>query len=138
MKKSELKQVLKPLIKECIKEAIFEDGVLSGLIKEVVSGLGQPTLVEKAEVSSQDFARQHNIELQQETKKDLDNKRKKLEETLGGRFEGIFENVTPVKAGFPNQKPSGQSPLSGYSPEDPGVNIDGIMSLAGNSWKKMI
>ena len=40
MKRSELKEVLKPLIKECIKEVLFEDGVLSGIIAEVVTGLG--------------------------------------------------------------------------------------------------
>ncbi|NDI03614.1 MAG: hypothetical protein EBY77_05560, partial [Rhodobacteraceae bacterium] len=65
-------QVLKPLIKECIKEAIFEEGVLSGLIKEVVSGLGQPTLVETADPPKQDFSRQHKVELQQEARKDLE------------------------------------------------------------------
>ena len=45
MKKNELKQVLKPLIKECIKECIFEEGVLSGIITEVVSGLENQRIV---------------------------------------------------------------------------------------------
>ena len=36
MKKSELKNI----IKECVKEVIFEEGVLSGLITEVIHGLG--------------------------------------------------------------------------------------------------
>jgi len=35
MKKSELKNI----IKECVKEVIFEEGVLSGIITEVVGGL---------------------------------------------------------------------------------------------------
>ena len=35
MKKSQLKS----LIKECIKEVIFEEGVLSGIITEVASGM---------------------------------------------------------------------------------------------------
>ena len=40
MKRAQLKKVLKPLIKECIKKAIFEEGDLSGLIKEVDLVLG--------------------------------------------------------------------------------------------------
>ena len=139
MKKSELKQVLKPLIKECIKEAIFEEGVLSGLIKEVVSGLGQPTLVETAESPKQDFARQRNVELQQEARKDLNNRRKKLEETLGGEFKGIFENVEPMSGGgSPQSSGNSKGPLSNYAPGDSGVDISGIMGLAGNNWKNMI
>ena len=47
MKKDQLKKILKPLIKECIKEVIFEEGILSGLIKEVAVGLGtQHSIVE--------------------------------------------------------------------------------------------
>jgi len=139
MKKSDLKQVLKPLIKECIKEAIFEEGVLSGLIKEVVSGLGQPTLVETAAPPKQDFARKHNVELQQEAKKDLDNRRKKLEETLGGEFKGIFENVDPMSGGgSPHSSGNSGGPLSNYAPGDSGVDISGIMGLAGGNWKNMI
>ena len=139
MKKSELKQVLKPLIKECIKEAIFEEGVLSGLIKEVVSGLGQPTLVETAEAPKQDFARQRNVELQQEARKDLNDRRKKLEETLGGEFKGIFENVEPMSGGgSPQSSGNSKGPLSNYAPGDSGVDISGIMGLAGGNWKNMI
>ena len=139
MKKSELKEVLKPLIKECIKEAIFEEGVLSGLIKEVVSGLGQSTLVETAEAPKQDFARQRNVELQQEARKDLDNRRKKLEETLGGEFKGIFENVEPMSGGgSPQSSGNSKGPLANYAPGDSGVDISGIMGLAGGNWKNMI
>jgi len=139
MKKSELKEVLKPLIKECIKEAIFEEGVLSGLIKEVVSGLGQPTLVEAVDPPKQDFSRQHKVELQQEARKDLDNRRKKLEETLGGEFKGIFENVEPMSGGgSPQSSGNSKGPLSNYAPGDSGVDISGIMGLAGGNWKNMI
>ena len=65
MKKNELKKVLKPLIKECIKEVIFEEGVLSGLIKEVAQGLGQQTVVMETRQDEgrekQDFSRLHNL-----------------------------------------------------------------------------
>ena len=40
MKKSELKNI----IKECVKEVIFEEGVLSGIISEVATGLRGTTM----------------------------------------------------------------------------------------------
>ena len=46
MNKQELKKILKPLIKECIKEVIFDDGVLSGIISEVVQGFEKPLIKE--------------------------------------------------------------------------------------------
>ena len=46
MNKDQLKKTLRPLIKECIKEVIFEEGVLSGIISEVVKGTGTKQIVE--------------------------------------------------------------------------------------------
>ena len=46
MKKSELKRTLKPVIKECIHEMLIEEGLLSGIVAEVVKGLGTAPLVE--------------------------------------------------------------------------------------------
>ena len=95
MKKDQLKKVLKPLIKECIKEAIFEEGVLSGLISEVVQGLGGQVISEtpRQASSTNDFSRAANIELQQESQRQLEERKRKLEESMGGgAFSGIFEN----------------------------------------------
>ena len=47
MKTNELKKVLKPLIKQCIKEVIFEDGVLSGIIGEVVKGVNTAPVIKE-------------------------------------------------------------------------------------------
>ena len=43
MKKSELKNI----IKECVREVIFEDGMLSGIVSEVVQGLGTAPLIQE-------------------------------------------------------------------------------------------
>ena len=43
MKKSELKNI----IKECVREVIFEEGMLSGIVSEVVQGMGSTTLVQE-------------------------------------------------------------------------------------------
>jgi hypothetical protein len=140
MKKQELQKILKPLIKECIKEVIFEEGVLSNLIKEVALGIGsQQTIVEtKVEEPEHDFSRQR-VELQEEAQRAMEDKKRKLEESLGGGFEGIFDNVDPIKsAGSPGQKTSNGA-LSNYAPDDAGVDISGIMAIGGGkNWKNMI
>jgi hypothetical protein len=140
MKKQELQKILKPLIKECIKEVIFEEGVLSNLIKEVALGIGsQQTIVEtKVQEPEHDFSRQR-VELQEEAQRAMADKKRKLEESLGGGFEGIFDNVDPIKsAGSPGQKTSNGA-LSNYAPDDAGVDISGIMAIGGGkNWKNMI
>ncbi len=140
MKKDQLKKVLKPLIKECIKEAIFEEGVLSGLSKEVALGLGQrEQIVETQEAPQQDFSRQR-VELQAEARQAMQEKKRKLEESMGGGFAGIFDSTEPLSSGGSVQKEgSAQSPLSAYAPNDAGVDINGLMNMAGgHNWKKMI
>ena len=140
MKKSELQKLLKPLIKECIKEAIFEEGVLSGLIKEVALGLGQrEQIVEKQEVPQQNFSRQR-VELQEEARAAMQAKKKKLEESMGGGFSGIFDSTEPLSSGgHVSSEGSSNGPLSQYTPADAGVDITGIMNLGGgHNWKKMI
>ena len=135
MKKSELKQVLKPLIKQCIKEVIFEEGILSGIITEVVGGLTHQTQdnqIVESKASPEPFTRSSHKE---ET-------RKRLAEAISkDAYNGvnIFENIEPLSTkGSPSKSPSASSPLSTYAPNDPGVNIDGILSVAKNNWAKLL
>ena len=141
MKKQELQKILKPLIKECIKEVIFEEGVLSNLIKEVALGIGsQQTIVEtKAPEREHDFSRQR-IEVQEEAAAALKARKRKLEESIGGKMSGIFEGVEPLSSGgSPGSSGGPVSPLAGYSAGDSGVDISGILALGGgHNWKKMI
>ena len=140
MKKEQLQKILKPLIKECIKEVIFEEGVLSNIIKEVAVGIGsQQTIVESVQEPSQDFSRQ-KVELQEEARAAMQEKKRRLEESMGGGFSGIFDSTEPLSSGGSVQKEGGaQSPLSAYAPNDAGVDINGLMNIAGgHNWKKMI
>jgi len=139
MKKNELQKILKPLIKECIKEVIFEEGILSSLISEVVQALGQQTIVEaKQQAPKEDFSRQR-VQLQSEARDAMTKRKKKLEESLGGGFAGIFESVDPISQAGTSSESNSQSPLSGYAPSDPGVDISAIMQIAGGqNWKDMI
>ena len=143
MKKNELQKILKPLIKECIKEVIFEDGVLSGLISEVVQGLGsQQRIVETIETKQPepDFSRSQRVELQENARQAMEEKKRKLEESLGGGFKGIFENVSPISSGgSPGSESKTSSPLSNYASDDAGVDISGLMAIGGGkNWKNMI
>ena len=137
MKNNELKKVLKPLIKQCIKEVIFEEGVLSGIISEVVGGLSaaQPIVESKAPDA---FNGEDRI---REKKKRLTETRKKLSEVIAkeGYGANVFENTEPLSSGGSvGAEATPTSPLSTYAPGDAGVNIDGLFSIAGKNWSKLI
>ena len=144
MKKKELQEVLKPLIKQCIKEVIFEEGVISGIIKEVAVGIGSQTIVETRQIAPQTQAAQierqpiQDHQLQQEIRAEMDNKRKRLEEAVG--IGSVFEGTQPLSSGgTPSGDSKISSPLSAYAPNDAGVDISGIMAIgSGQNWKKMI
>jgi hypothetical protein len=138
MKQDELRQILKPLIKQCIKEVIFEDGVLSGIITEIVKGLDARTMIVESsapratevEVSQPRETAQRRAALEEnrrEHRQQMEQQRQSLTESIGGRLNGInvFEGVDALKkAGNPSggvTAPS--SPLEGISPSDPGVDI---------------
>ena len=133
MKKSELKKVLKPIIKECIKECIFEDGVLSGIIKEVVQGVSTNIVVEaKSQPISDRGIKQNQAE--EEYERQRQERIKRLNESATQQFGvDIFDGTKPAAP-----ETSGQGPLSGVNPGDKGVDIGGILSLAGNKWKNLI
>lgn len=139
MKKNELKKILKPLIKECIKEVIFEDGTLSGIISEVAQGLSsvqstapqqivkeQATLAPKVQSVSQS-------EGYRQAKQQLEEVKNSLAKTTG--LSGIFENTTPMHSS--GGASSRHGALSDVDPTDPGVDISGIIGVAGKAWGQL-
>ena len=138
MKKTQLKQALKPLIKECIKEVIFEDGVLANIIMEVANGLGKTTLVEHPSAPPPVSAAPQAPERLNEARAQM------LEAVSKDAYNGvnIFEGTAPLtKGGAPSPTQatpaSTPGPLSHMDPNDPGVDINGIMNLAGGTWKQI-
>tara|TARA_R110000824_G_scaffold156353_1_gene329476 strand:- start:10 stop:444 length:435 start_codon:yes stop_codon:yes gene_type:complete len=132
MKKSELKEMLKPIIKDCIKEVIFEDGVLSGIISEVVQGLGKEVIVEQkvATHTPQTTAAADSLVRQQ-----MSATKKKMLEAIGRDAYGgvdLFEGSAPMATSGNEAVGSQASPLSGRDPSDAGVDITGIMNI-GNA-----
>ena len=143
MKRSELKA----LIKECVKETLFEEGVLSEIIAEVAFGItkAQSLMVEQQPQVKQP-APKPTLETQQLTedrseaqrKKLLETKRKMLDAIGGNKLANVFEGTEPLRGGgSPGGATTPQGPLSGLDPNDAGVDISGLFSLAGNKWKTL-
>ncbi len=135
MKVSELKKVLKPLIRECIKECIFEEGVLSGIVTEVAKGMSNQRLVAEGMTITKNTPDPEEMKRKAEIlEAQRQEKIKRLNETMsfGSEDVNVFEGTKPVAAN------SGHGALSGVSPDDSGVNIDGIMALASGKWDKLI
>lgn len=138
MKKAELKAVLKPLIKECIKEAIFEDGVLSGIIAEVVQGVTSDKALIESKQSLTSRPQQRNIP---ERSTAAAQARKELIDSINKDAYGgvdIFEGTEPISAAGNSSEPQPGSPLGDIAPNDPGVDINGILNIAGDAWGKFI
>ena len=137
MKKSELKNI----IKECIKEILFEEGVLSNLVAEVAFGItkAQGTLVEAAPVKQDTaaLAESREQEAEQRRKKLLETKRKMLDAIGNSKMSNVFEGTEPLRqGGSPGDSP-GQGPMSGSDPNDAGIDIRGLFSVAGAKWKAL-
>mgnify|MGYP001318356965 FL=1 len=60
--------------------------------------------------------------------------RKKLENSTG--LKGVFEGVKPMTSGGKN-KSQGHGALRDMDPSDPGVDITGIVNIAGGAWKQL-
>jgi hypothetical protein len=144
VKKSELKTVLRPLIKECVKEVMFEDGILSGLISEVVQGLGGQVITENAVTPRQTAPQQQNnaeAARQQQVAKikameQAAQTRKKMSEAVGKDAYGgvdLFEGTTPTSA--PAETKQGD-PLAGQDPNDAGVDISNLFGGANKTWHR--
>jgi len=136
MKKSELKNLLKPMIKECIKEVIFEEGVLSNIVSEVATGLGRPTLVEARGPAEEDAVDRTGL-MEQQRKAAKKHKEQLLSSINKEAYGGVdlFEGTRPLSSGGSvGSGPSSQGPLSDVDPQDPGVDISGILGMAGNRW----
>jgi len=119
MKKSELKNI----IKECVKEVIFEEGVLSGIITEVIHGTQSLSpLVESQKVSQKLSPPRPASESKKKVlsaigKNGYDDVKKKF------KNPALFEGTRPIPEG------GGKGALSGVAPDDAGVDITNIPGM---------
>jgi len=141
MKKSELKEILKPLIKECIRESIFEEGVLSMIIAEVMSGTNQGSVITEEKTTEKKVLveQEERQARQNDYKKKIRETKKQMLDAIGNEsYNGVnlFEGTDPLTiGGSVGSSPSPPSPLSNYAPTDAGVDISSIFS---SKWKDLV
>lgn len=139
MKKSQLRQILKPIVKECINEVLLEQGLLSNIIAEVVKGvqpIQQPATQSRPVMQESKLIEQQRQELEQQKFEMMKEQKRKLLDAAGFGTD-IFAGTDPMhESSEPSDGQAGA--LSGISPNDPGVDIAGIMALGGRDWRKMI
>ena len=135
MKKTDLKRLLKPMVKECIKECLYEEGTLSTIVSEVVKGMNGSVIRESVELVQ---PVQPLFPPQPERKSEvLSEQRQKLMNAIGSDSYGgvnIFEGVAPAPAQR-SPESAASSPLGDMEPNDPGVDISGIVALGEKKWK---
>lgn len=123
MKKSDLKNI----IKECVREVILEEGILAGIVSEVVQGLGRPVIQEKQQAR------------QPQPSAHLAETKRKVLEAMGtnsyGDLKGKFKNPELFEGTQPIQESNGKGALSGVAPNDPGVDITNIPGFG--SWSSV-
>ena len=146
MNKKELKKLIKPIVKECINEVLLQEGVLSSIISEVMIGTQGAVLQEQPKRKQKTPTRRLESDdeamrrLQERKSRSQDSKRKLLEAIGTDAYGGVdlFEGTQALSSGGnPDAGAQPQGALSGYAPDDAGVNIDGLLNIAGGAWKKI-
>tara|TARA_R110001583_G_scaffold194151_1_gene364433 strand:+ start:2679 stop:3104 length:426 start_codon:yes stop_codon:yes gene_type:complete len=137
VKRSELKKIIKPLVSECIKECIYEEGALSGIISEVVKGIGASPVIRESVEPAKPAQPAPLLHSNTNKGEKVNEQRKRLADVIGKDSYGgvdIFEGITPMNAPRSPEQ-SASSPLGDVDPSDPGIDISGIVALGANKWK---
>ena len=133
------------MVKEAINEVLLEQGVLSTIISEIVVGLNKNVIVEQQQdrainqakvAQSPQPAQPGQPDPLTERMNKMKLERKAMLDRIGNSSIGgvnIFEGTTPAL-----EDPTAGDPLGGQDPNDPGVNIDGLLGLVGNKWKNSL
>ena len=139
MNSNDLKKTLRPLVKALVKEAMQEE--LSTVISEIIKQTATtPPIVERKQPSIDPKLQEERLKAPQQAQ----NERKKMLEEISKKSYGginIFEGTTPLsKGGDLNESkssiPAAADPLAGVDPNDPGVDIGGLLKLTGG-WKQI-
>jgi hypothetical protein len=124
MNREDFKKILKPLIRQTVREVILEEGMLSGIISEVVRGMNTGVVMETKKDSEQG-------KLEEEYERKRQERIKRLNESVKVKAD-VFGNVPEIRESSPG------SPLAGVAANDAGVDIAGILNIVDDKWKHMI
>lgn len=137
---NDLAKILKPIVKQLVREAIQQE--LAPVITEIIKQTSNTKIVERfapSEPRQAPIPESLQKERLQEKQKLLEERKRTLEDMSKKSYGGIniFEGTTPLgSAGSPEQQPSAAmaDPLAGTDPNDPGVDIGGLLRMTGG-WK---
>ena len=140
MKRTELKKIIKPLVKECVQETILNDGLLSNIVSEVMQGMGNQFLVENKEQIVPTMSNENSVQLEQLKERQQETRKRLLDEIGKGAYNGVdlFEGTTPIRDSGEPSATAQANPMSGQDPDDPGIDISGIVALGGKNWKALV
>jgi len=78
-----------------------------------------------------------NFNIYRGAKKLLETKRKMLDAMGNSKMANVFEGTEPLKqGGSPSASPA-HGPMANRDPNDAGVDISGLFSLAGQKWNAL-
>ena len=139
MKRTELKKLIKPLVKECVQETILNDGLLSNIVSEVMQGMGNQFLVENKEEIVPTMSNENSVHLEQLKERQQETRKRLLDEIGKDAYNGVdlFEGTEPIRDSGEPSAMAQANPMSGQDPDDPGVDISGIIALGGKNWKAL-
>ena len=137
MKKTEFKKILKPIVAECIQESLMEDGLISGIIAEVVKGMITPAPAVKMIEPTPDpvSERLKRNAFDKKQTRQLQEHRDKLMSAVGkSAYNGVnlFEGTSPAAAENSPSQHAGS--MSGQAPADPGVDISNLFGAVSQHW----
>ena len=138
MNPKELRTALKPIVKELVYECLIKEGILSSVVSEVMKGAQVANSVVTEQRMPQQQPKKQVTRL--ESNEEAAARRKKLEESLMSKIGvNVFEGTQPLsnKAAINESSPESKArPLAGVAPDDPGVDISGLLRLTGG-WKQL-
>jgi hypothetical protein len=135
MNKNELLSTLRPLVKQLVKEAMQEQ--LSTVITEIIKQTSSVQIIEQKQQVQPVINKQLQEQRVAEKQKQIEERRKRLEEFSKNSFGGmnLFEGTTPAPPPRDTNE-SVASPLAGVDPSDSGVDISGLLRMTGG-WKQI-
>ena len=137
-KRQQTIKALKPIIKECIREMLLEEGLLSSVVAEVVSGMSGQPIVESRKPQQQP----DHFERRAAKRSQIRETRKRMMDAIGSDAYGgvnLFEGTEPLNTkGTPGDASAPSSPLANYQPGDKGVDISKLLPGMSDVWKKLM
>ena len=136
MKRADLRKLIKPMVKECVRETLLEEGLLSNIVSEVAQGLGNQEVIREMK---EERPRQRSVDNSARLE-EMKNQKKQLLDAIGkDSYNGVdlFEGTSPIRDSGNPSATAQASPMHGQDPDDPGVDISGIIALGGKNWKTL-